>query len=90
LPQKSLSEKYLTEARELLKEGDLVQAQLFKKALMENASQKFWGASALAVKRIGAKKGLKLEEHGGLWPFVNVLAMQRGDKDLTTFFSCSK
>ena len=71
----SLSEKYLTEAKELLKEGDLVQA-----------SEKFWGASALAVKRIGAKKGLKLEEHGGLWSFVNVLAMQSGDKDLTTFF----
>lgn len=71
----SLSEKYLREARKLLKEGDLVQA-----------SEKFWGASALAVKRIGAKKGLKLEEHGGLWSFVNVLAMQSGDKDLTTFF----
>lgn len=71
----SLSEKYLTEAKKLLKEGDFVQA-----------SEKFWGASALAVKRIGAKKGLKLEEHGGLWSFVNVLAMQSGDKDLTTFF----
>jgi len=70
-----LSEKYLTEARELLKKGDLVQA-----------SETFWGASALAVKSIGAKKGLKLEEHGGLWSFVNVLAMQSGDKDLTTFF----
>ena len=42
--------------------------------------------SALAVKRIGAKKGLKLEEHGGLWSFVNVLAMQSGDKDHTTHF----
>jgi uncharacterized protein (UPF0332 family) len=71
----SLSEKYLREAKELLKKGDLVQA-----------SEKFWGASALAVKRIGAKKGLKLEEHGGLWSFMNVLAMQSGDKDLTTFF----
>ncbi|MEA2033407.1 MAG: PaREP1 family protein [Euryarchaeota archaeon] len=71
----SLSEKYLREARKLLKEGDLVQA-----------SEKFWGASALAVKRIAAKKGLKLEEHGGLWSFVNVLAMQSGDKELTTFF----
>ncbi|MHC1578041.1 MAG: PaREP1 family protein, partial [Candidatus Methanospirareceae archaeon] len=50
------------------------------------ASEKLWGASALAVKRIGAEKGLKLEEHGGLWSFVNLLAMQSGDKDLTTLF----
>ena len=70
-----LSEKYLEEAKELLSKGDLVQA-----------SEKLWGASALAVKRIGAEKGLKLEEHGGLWSFVNLLAMQSGDKDLTTLF----
>lgn len=74
-----LSEKYLTEARELLKKGDLVQA-----------SEKFWGAPALAVKSIGEKRGLKLEEeHGGLWSFVNVLAMQSGDKAYY-IFSCSK
>ena len=57
------SEKYLTEGKELLDKGDLVQAQPFKKALTENASLKFWGASALAVKRIAAMKGLKLEKH---------------------------
>lgn len=56
-------------------EGDLVQA-----------SEKLWGASALAVKSVAAKRGLKLEEHGSLWSFVNVLAIESGDKDLTTFF----
>ena len=38
------------------------------------------------MKRIGAKKGLKLEEHGSLWSFVNMPAMESGDKDLTTLF----
>ncbi len=71
----SLSEKYLTEARELLKAGDLVQA-----------SEKFWGAAALTVKMVAAKRGLTLEEHGSLWNFVNTLAMVSGDKDIVTFF----
>lgn len=56
----TLSEKYLAEAKELLKEGDLVQA-----------SEKLWGAAALIVKMVAAKRGLKLEQHGGLWVFIN-------------------
>jgi hypothetical protein len=71
----SLSEKYLREARKLLKEGDLVQA-----------SEKLWGATALTVKMVAAKRGLILEEHGSLWNFVNTLAMVSGDKDIVTFF----
>ncbi|NQE04239.1 hypothetical protein C5S32_00075 [ANME-1 cluster archaeon GoMg1] len=55
-----LSEKYLAEAKELLKEGNLVQA-----------SEKLWGAAALTVKMVAAKRGLKLEQHGGLWVFIN-------------------
>jgi predicted HTH domain antitoxin len=57
----SLSEKYLTEAGELLKVGDLVQA-----------SEKFWSAYALAGKAIAAKRGLKREQHGSLWNFQAV------------------
>ncbi len=71
----ALSDKYFDEAKEFLEKDDLVQT-----------SEKLWGASALAVKRIGAKRGLKLEEHGGLWSFVNLLAMESGDKDFTTLF----
>ncbi len=71
----ALSEKYLTEAKELLKEGDLAQA-----------SEKLWGAAALAIKMVAAKRGLKLEQHGGLWVFVNMLAKESGDKDFTRFF----
>jgi hypothetical protein len=48
----TLSEKYLAEAREFLGKGDLVQA-----------SEKLWGAAALAIKTAAAKRGLKLERH---------------------------
>ena len=72
----SLSEKYLDDARELLKKGDLVQA-----------SGMFWGATALTIKKVAAKRGLKLEEHGSLWAFVNVLSIKSGDKDIIRFFN---
>jgi hypothetical protein len=48
--------------------------------------EKFWGASALAVKSVAAKRGLQLEQHGGLWVFVNLLARESGDKEMVTFF----
>ena len=71
----ALSEKYLEEARELLKKDDLVQA-----------SEKFWGASALAVKRIAASRGLKLEKHGAIWSFVSRLSRERRDNELILLF----
>ena len=49
LPRK-LSDKYLADGMKLLKAGDLVQA-----------SEKLWGAAALTVKVVAAKRGLKLE-----------------------------
>ena len=72
----SLSESYLTEARKMLQAGDLVQA-----------SEKLWGASALAVKAIAAKRGLKLEQHGSLWNFVSTLSTERRDEDISLYFS---
>jgi uncharacterized protein (UPF0332 family) len=77
LPRK-LSEKYLAEAKKLLEEGDLMQA-----------SEKLWGASALTVKMVAAKRGLKLEQHGGLWVFINTLAKESGDEDLVRFFNAT-
>ena len=71
-----LSESYLTEARKMLQAGDLVQA-----------SEKLWGASALAVKAIAAKRGLKLEQHGSLWNFVSTLSTERRDEDSSLYFS---
>lgn len=55
----ALSRKFLAEAKEFLKGGDVV-----------HASEKLWGAFALAVKTVAAKRGLKLEKHGSLWDFV--------------------
>ncbi len=72
----SLSDKYLDDARELLKKGDLVQA-----------SEKFWGATALTIKMVAAKRGLKLDEHGSFWAFVNVISIKSGDKDIIRFFN---
>ena len=72
---KALSEKYLAEAKEFLGKGDLVQT-----------SEKLWGATALAVKMVAAKKGLKLERHGSLWDFVDKLSEEREDEDILNLF----
>jgi len=72
----SLSEKYLTEAKEFLSKGSLVQA-----------SEKFWGATALTVKMVAAKSGLTLKQHGSLWDFVSRLSKERKDEELVTLFT---
>ncbi len=72
----ALSDKYLEDAKEFLSKGDLVQA-----------SEKLWGAVALAVKSVAANRGLKLEKHGSLWEFIDRLSEESGDEDVVTFFS---
>jgi hypothetical protein len=72
---RALSEKYLDEAKEFLKKGDLVQA-----------SEKMWGATALAIKMVAAKRGLKLEKHGSLWKFIARLSEETEDEELIAFF----
>ena len=71
----ALSDKYLEEAKELLSKGDLIQA-----------SEKFWGATASAIKMVGAKRGLKLKKHGSLWSLVDTLAKESRDRDILRFF----
>ncbi len=71
----SLSEKYLTEAKEFLSKGDLV-----------HASEKFWGATALTIKMVGAKRGLKLEKHGAIWSFVSRISRESRDNELILLF----
>ncbi len=70
-----LSDKYLKEGKEFLNKGDLVQA-----------SEKLWGASALAVKMVAAERGLKLDKHGGLWSFIDTLTKESGDKEFVRLF----
>jgi hypothetical protein len=72
---KALSEKYFTEAKEFLDRGDLVQA-----------SEKLWGAAALAVKMVAGRRGLKLEKRGSLWEFVSRLSRECGEEDIVTLF----
>jgi len=67
--------KYLAEAKEFLSKEDLVQT-----------SEKLWGAAALAVKMVAAKRGLKLEAHRSLWDFVSRLSRESRDEEIITFF----
>lgn len=60
---RSLAEKLLREAEELLARGDYVQA-----------SEKAWGAAAQMVKAVAAKAGKELRSHGDLWRFVSEIA----------------
>ncbi len=71
----SLSDRYFREGEEFLSKGDLLQA-----------SEKLWGAAALAVKSVAANEGKKLEKHGGLWGFVENISIVRKDDDLVDLF----
>jgi HEPN domain-containing protein len=66
-----LSEKFLKEAEELLREGDLVQA-----------SEKAWGASAQKVKAAAAERGIRIRSHRELHRFVENLADEMEDEEL--------
>ncbi|MFQ6120835.1 MAG: PaREP1 family protein [Methanosarcinales archaeon] len=72
----ALSEKYLKDAKEFMSKGDLVQA-----------SEKLWGATALKVKMVAAKRGLKLEKHGSMWSFISKLSIESEDEDIVRFFN---
>nr|QNO52382.1 hypothetical protein IAKEDICC_00002 [Methanosarcinales archaeon ANME-1 ERB6] len=46
----------------------------------------YGGATALTVKMVAAKRGLKLEQHGSLWDFVDWLSIESGDEEFFKFF----
>ena len=60
---RSLAEKFLREAEDLLARGDYLQV-----------SEKAWGAAAQIVKAVAAKAGKELRSHGDLWRFVSEIA----------------
>jgi len=72
----ALSEKYLAEGKDLVEKNDPVQA-----------SEKLWGAAALAIKMVAAKRGLKLERHGSLWEFVDEIAKELKDETIVRSFA---
>jgi len=64
------AERLLAQAEGELAGGDLRQA-----------SEKIWGAAALAVKAVAwAREGRRLASHGELWSFVDELARKAGDE----------
>jgi HEPN domain-containing protein len=71
---RSLAEKSLREAEELLARGDYVQA-----------SEKAWGAAAQIIKAVAAKKEKELRSHGDLWQFVSEIAGE--DRELRRLWS---
>ncbi len=59
----------LEQAKEELRKNDLVQA-----------SEKIWGACALAIKAYAyAKEGKRLASHGELWEYSRIVAKDLGD-----------
>jgi len=68
--------KYLKGAEELLEQA----RQELKKNDLRQASEKIWGACALAIKAHAlAKKGVKLESHRDLWIYKNEVAKELGE-----------
>ena len=68
----SAAEHFLARAGEELSKGDLRQA-----------SEKIWGAAALAVKTLAyEREGLRLTSHGELWEYVDRLVAETGDEEI--------
>ena len=69
-------EKYLKGAQQLIEQAE----EEIKKENLRQASEKVWGACALAVKAHAlAKKGARLESHRDLWVYKNEIAKEIGD-----------
>ncbi len=70
------AEKYLEGAQQLLEQA----RQELESGDLRQASEKIWGACALAIKAHAlARKGLRLESHRDLWIYKNEVARELGD-----------
>jgi uncharacterized protein (UPF0332 family) len=67
----NLSEKYLSDAEELIKEEDYVQA-----------SEKLWGAASQMVKAVATKRHLELRSHSDLNRFVAELRREVNEPEI--------
>jgi|YelNatPaOPRAMG01_1025707.scaffolds.fasta_scaffold16784_10 hypothetical protein len=70
-----LSEKYMMEAEEFLKKGDLVQA-----------SEKAWGAASQIVKALAAREGRELRSHGELHKEVARITGETKDEEIRSLW----
>lgn len=67
-----MAEEYLKQADDEIAEGDFKQA-----------SEKIWGAAALAVKASAYdREGERPRSHGELWSYVDMLVGETGDEEL--------
>ena len=66
---------FLTNARQYLQEGDLVQA-----------SEKGWGAAAVMVKAVAEERGCPHRHHRLLYGIIEDLVDETGDEELSEFF----
>jgi len=68
--------EYIMVARELIAQARME----LEKGNLRQASEKIWGACALAIKAHAlAKKGVRLESHRDLWLYKNEVARELGD-----------
>ena len=70
------AEEYLLGAEELLEQA----GEELRKGDLRQASEKIWGACALAIKAHAlAKRGTRIESHRDLWVYKDEVARELGD-----------
>lgn len=74
-----LGAEYLRKARVHLAEGDLT-----------HASEKGWGAAAVAVKAVAEARGLRHEGHRELWRVLRLLVRETGDTEMRIHFASAE
>ncbi len=73
-----------------------VSATLFDQAQIEldagdliQASEKFWGAAAQALKAIAQQRGWEHDSHAHFYRIVRNIVDETGDKDIATLFNAA-
>lgn len=74
-----LFEKYLADAEELYRKGDLAQA-----------GEKYWGAVTALLSAIAERRGLQHYTHRDFWEIAEVLAEETGDPEYSTLLSLAE
>lgn len=74
-----LNAKYLQDGDHLLDEGDIPQA-----------SEKFWGATAEAVKALAEQRGMRHYNHRELRGVITQVARETGDEEFREVFSIAE
>ena len=74
-----LFEKYLSDAEELYKRGDLVQA-----------GEKYWGAVAALLSAVAERRGQPHYTHRDFWEVVETLVEETKNPEYSTLFSLAE